>query len=344
MEFHATTSPHLHAPTSVTRVMGEVLLALIPALVGIVWVFGWGAIVNIVIAVPAALAAEAAMLAARGRPIRTTLMDLSAVLTAVLLAISIPPLSPWWLTVTGVVFAMVFVKHLYGGLGYNPFNPAMAGYVLLLVSFPREMTQWLPPEGLVHGSLGLGDALNLIFGGQTPQGLGVDALSQATPLDTVRQQVTLLHHTIQDAKTTTPVFGLAGGKGWEIVSALYLLGGIWMVRRNTIGWQIPVGVLVSLLVLAGLFNLYDPSRYASPLFHLFSGATMLEAFFIATDPVTASTTPWGRIGFGIGVGSLIYLIRTFGGYPDAGAFAVLIMNMMAPTLDHYTQPRVYGHP
>ncbi|CAK0778824.1 SoxR (2Fe-2S) reducing system protein RsxD [Gammaproteobacteria bacterium] len=341
MEFKTASSPHVHAPTSVTQTMGEVLVALVPALLGLVWFFGCGIVVNIAIAVTVALAAEAGMLAARSRPILSTLRDLSATLTAVLLAMALPPLAPWWVAAVGSAFAIVFAKHLYGGLGYNPFNPAMVGYVLLLVSFPREMTQWLPPVGVTSSWVGPLDAIGLIFNGHTMGGLAVDALSHATPLDSLRQQLGL-HHTVTEIVGMSPIFGWIGGKGWEWLALLYLAGGLWMLGRRTITWHIPVGMLGALFVMAALFYSINTSRYPSPLFHLFSGASLFGAFFIATDPVSAATTPCGRVIFGAGIGILVYLIRTFGGYPDAVAFAVLVMNMAAPTIDQYTQPRVYG--
>ena len=305
MEFETTAAPHLQPATSVTRVMGEVIVALIPAFLGLVWFFGRGIVINLTLAVMVAWTTEAAVLAARDRPVVSTLRDLSATVTAVLLAMALPPAAPWWLTTTATVFAIIFAKQLYGGLGFNPFNPAMVGYVLVLVSFPREMTDWLPPNG-------------------------IDALSQATPLDLVRQQVGQ-HRPIVESL-----------QGWQWIALLYLAGGLWLLWRRTIAWQIPIGMLGALFFFSGFFHLLDPTRYASPLFHLLSGASLSGAFFIATDPVSASTTPRGRIFFGIGIGILVYVIRTFGGYPDAVAFAVLLMNMAVPTIDHYTRPQVYG--
>ncbi|CAK0774429.1 SoxR (2Fe-2S) reducing system protein RsxD [Gammaproteobacteria bacterium] len=342
MEFKTVSSPHFHTHTSVSGMMGDVLIALVPALFGLVWFFGFGVVVNIATAVIVALIAEAGMITARNRPVIPAWRDLSATLTAVLLAMALPPFSPWWMTAVGSAFSIIFAKHLYGGLGYNPFNPAMVGYVLLLVSFPREMTQWLPPVDVFSRWLGPLDSINLIFNGYTMGGLTVDAISHATPLDTLRQQIGL-HHTVSEAMRMSPVFGTMGGKGWEWVNFLYLIGGVWMIWRRTITWHIPAGMLGTLFIVATLFYGVDADRYASPLFHIFSGASLFGAFFIATDPVSAATTPQGRVIFGAGIGILVYLIRTFGGYPDAVAFAVLVMNIAAPTIDQYTQPRVYGH-
>jgi electron transport complex protein RnfD len=242
--------------------------------------------------------------------------------------------------VVGIAFAIIVAKHLYGGLGYNPFNPAVVGFVVLIISFPLEMTTWMPPEVLASFELDFVETLNLIFLGQLPGGVAVDALTMATPLDTLKTQLSL-------GKTAgeilqQPVFGNLGGRGWEWVYGAYLAGGLFLLWRKAIVWQIPAGVFVGLLLPAAILHLIDPETSISPLVHLFSGATVLGAFFIATDPVTASTTPRGRLLFGCGVGLVTFLIRTWGGFPDGIAFAVLLMNMAAPTIDYYTQPRVFG--
>jgi electron transport complex protein RnfD len=231
----------------------------------------------------------------------------------------------------------VIAKQLYGGLGYNPFNPAMAGYVVLLVSFPLELTLWSP----AGESLAFGDTLALVFAGQLPDGLTLDAITMATPMDTIKTRLGL-SETLTEM-TGSHLFGSFAGTGWEWINACYLLGGLWLLQQKVIQWQIPVGVLGGLLSISLVFHVINPDIYSAPLFHLFSGAAMLCAFFIATDPVSASTTPRGRIYYGIGIGLLVYIIRTWGGYPEGVAFAVLLMNMAAPTIDYYTRPRVYGH-
>ncbi len=340
MRFETASSPHLTGADSVGRVMRRVLYAMLPGIAVLAGFFGVGVLVNIVLASATALVVEALMLALRGRPLRPFLGDGSALVSAWLLAAALPPLSPWWLTVLGVGFALAVAKHLYGGLGYNPFNPAMVGYVVLLISFPLEMSTWLPAQGPGQYLLGPLDTLGAIFTGQLPPGLAVDALSGATPLDTIKTQLGLnrdLHTILAD-----PAFGLLGGRGWEWVNLAFLTGGLWLVWRRTAAWQIPVGMLGALALLSGLFHAYNPAAYASPWLHLCSGATMLGAFFIATDPVSAATTPRGRLLFGAGVGIITYVIRAFGGYPDGVAFAVLLMNITAPTIDYYTQPRVFG--
>jgi len=342
MPLQTPSSPHGHAPIDVTHIMVRVALALVPGIAVCAWFFGPGVIINIVLAIAVAIAGEALMLRLRDRPLAPFLGDGSAVITAMLLAVSIPPLSPWWLTMLGVLFAIIVGKQLFGGLGYNPFNPAMLGYAMLLISFPREMTSWLPPLSLNEHPLGWLDTLRVIFAGTLPGGLSFDAVSMATPMDTIKTQLKL-QHSVGQIVSGGSLFGYLGGKGWEAVNLAFLAGGVWMIYKRLISWQIPVATLGALTVMALIFYGINPAQYPSPLFHLFSGAAMLGAFFIATDPVTASTTPRGRLYYGAGIGVLVYIIRTWGGYPDGVAFAVLLMNIAAPTIDYYTQPRVFGH-
>lgn len=336
MEFNTYSSPHLPVAEDVSAMMQKVLLALVPGTACAAWLFGWGILINILLASLTAIAAEALVLKARRRPVMMTLLDGSALLTAVLLALALPPLTPWWIPVIGTLFAIVVAKQLYGGLGYNPFNPAMAGYVVLLISFPLELTLWSAPGDYP----GLQDTLALVFSDAARSGTSLDALSMATPMDTIKTRLGL-NETISEIHSTV-LFGYFGGRAWEWINLGFLLGGLWLLQARMIQWQIPVGMLGALFAMSLVFYLFNPDSYTSPAFHLFSGAAMLGAFFIATDPVSASTTPRGRLIYGAGIGVLTYLIRTWGGYPDGVAFAVLLMNMAAPTIDHYTRPRVFG--
>lgn len=322
--------------------MYEVLLALLPGIALYLYFFGWGMLFQLAIAAFFALATEALLLRLRGQPIRTHLSEGSALVTAFLLALAISPIAPWWVAALGASFAIVFGKQLYGGLGYNPFNPAMVGYVMLLIAFPREMTLWLPPATVASHGLSLLDTARLIFTGHLPPHLSLDALTAATPLDAMRTQL-VMGKTVSEVKAT-PLFGDFGGKGWEWLGNAFFLGGVWLIYRRVITWHIPFAMLASLIAIAAPFYIFDPDAHPSPLFHVFSGAAILGAFFIATDPITASTTPRGKLIYGAGIGLLVYIIRTFGGYPDGVAFAVLLMNMAVPTIDHYTKPRVFGHP
>jgi electron transport complex protein RnfD len=296
---------------------------------------------NLLLASAAALACEAGMLWLRGRPPRPFLSDYSALVSAWLVALAVPPLAPWWMTVLAVCFGLIFAKHLYGGLGYNPFNPAMAGYAILLISFPLEMTWWPKLESLGGYYFSPLDALAYLFAGTLPNDLSLDAITSATPLDVMRARLGQAY-TVGEIKSEA-LFGHFGSRGWEWVYSAYLLGGLWLLYRRVITWHIPLSVLGGLFLLAGFFFILDPDTHPSPLFHIFTGASILCAFFIATDPVSAATSRLGRLFYGAGIGVLIYVIRTWGGYPDAVAFAVLLMNMSAPMLDYYTKPRVFGH-
>jgi electron transport complex protein RnfD len=330
------SSPHLPVQDSVPIMMRHVLFALLPGIACAVWFFGAGILINILIASATALAAEAGILMLRNRPVMASVLDGSALVTGVLLALALPPLMPWWIPVLGSAFAIIIAKQLYGGLGYNPFNPAMAGYLVLLISFPLELTLWPPP----HQYPGLMDTLGLIFIDTLPAGMTLDTLTMATPMDTIKTRLGL-NETMGEIRSGV-LFGSFAGTGWEWINLWFLAGGLWLLKARVIQWQIPVGMLGGLFCMALLFYVAGPDTSPSPLFHLFSGAAMLGAFFIATDPVSASTTPRGRILFGAGIGILTYIIRTWGGYPDGVAFAVLLMNMAAPTIDYYTQPRVFG--
>ncbi len=322
--------------------MFQVILALLPGIAAYSWYFGYGVLINIALAVTTALTTEALILRIRRQPVGLFLTDGSAVVTAVLLALCLPPLAPWWVPVIGAAFALIFAKHLYGGLGYNPFNPAMVGYVMLLISFPKEMTAWLPARELASHTVGLQESLELVFTGATAvQGMAVDALSGATPLDYAKTQLGLGQPMMEIL--TQPLFGIVGGQGWEWINTGFLLGGLWLLYKRVISWHIPLAMLGSLLILALCFQWLNPAGYPSALFHLASGGALLGAFFIATDPVTAAATPRGRLFYGAGIGCLTYIIRTWGGYPDGVAFAVLLMNMAVPLIDYYTPPRVFGH-
>ena len=340
MKFATHTSPHGPMPNTVTWQMAQVLIALVPGIIALAWFFGYGVLINIGIAVASAVLGEALVMKLRDRDIREALGDLSAVVTAVLLGMALPPLLPWWMTVTATLFAIILVKHLYGGLGYNPFNPAMAGYVLLLVSFPLSMTQWLAPNVLNEHPLAFSETLRVIFTAELPAGLNWDAVTSATPLDEMRNQ--LDQNKMISEIQSSPLWGDYGARGWEWVANWFLLGGLFLLWRKVITWHIPVSMIAGMLTIAGLFWLVDPESIPFPAFHLFSGGLMLGAFFIATDPVTASTTKKGQLIYGALIGMLVFIIRTWGGYPDAVAFAVLLMNMAAPTIDYYTRPRVYG--
>ncbi len=334
------SSPFITTPSSVSQIMARVLYALIPGIALYVWYFGPAILVSIALASVTALATEAVMLRLRTRPLKPFLTDNSALITAWLLALSIPALAPWWLVVVGTAFAIAVSKHLYGGLGNNPFNPAMIGYAVLIISFPAHMTHWLTPNMLGGVELSFADQLNYIFNGVLPAGATLDAVTMATPLDTLKTQLHL-GLSVTDVREM-PIYGHLAGKGSEMVAIGFAIGGIYMLATRVINWHIPVVYLGTLFVVAGIFNLADPVHYATPLFHWFSGAAMLGAFFIYTDPVGGSTTPRGKLIYAAGAALLTYLIRVFGGFPDGVAFAALLMNICVPLIDTWTQPRVFG--
>lgn len=349
MIFRIASSPPIHNQRHTSRIMLLVILAALPGMTAQWWYFGYGNLIQVILAALVAISAEGLILKLRRLPVAVHLKDNSALLTALLLGVSVPPLAPWWLIVLGSFFAVVVAKQLYGGLGQNLFNPAMIGYVVLLISFPVHMTSWLPPSPLLVAEPVLKDTLSMIFLQHTPTGatmqqwqMGIDGVSQATPLDTFK---TGLHSGKRAEQLMSfPVYqGSIAGIGWSGVNAGFLAGGLILLLTRSIRWHIPVACLTTLALLASAGWLISPESQPSPVIHLFSGATMLGAFFIATDPVTAATTNNGRLLFGALTGLLIWLIRTFGGYPDGVAFAVLLANITVPLIDYYTRPRVYGH-
>lgn len=330
------SSPHTHGTNQTGRVMLTVILATVPGLLVTTGLFGFGTLINVVLAAAAAVASEALILKLRQRPIAFFLNDHTALLTGVLLGLALPPFTPWWVTVVASSFAIIFAKQLYGGIGNNPFNPAMVGYALVLVSFPVQMTTNWPISVQMDAAAtaGIGDALSAIFAGGS-----ADAFTGATPLDAYKH---LIDKSTSDEVLAQSTFnGLLNG-GWEWVNLAYLAGGLVLIWRKIITWHIPVSMIGALALCSLMFG-WDADMYTPMSLHLFSGATMLGAFFIATDPVSASTTPRGRLFYGAGIGVLVYVIRTWGSYPDAVAFAVLLMNFAAPFIDAYTQPRTYGH-
>ncbi|QHF29970.1 RnfABCDGE type electron transport complex subunit D [Pseudomonas sp. R32] len=308
--------------------MGLVLLACAPGLLTLLWLHGWGLLLNLLLCASAALASEALLLKLQHRPIRPALNDGSALVTAVLLTAALPAYTPWWLPMIAASSAIVLGKQLYGGVGKNLFNPAMVGYVLVLLSFPQHMTQWP-----VTQVLGLADTLQQVFGlgpGNQP-----DAWAQATVLDGLRNNRSL---TMDELFASHPGFGHFGGRGSEAVNLAFVLGGLLLLQRKVISWHAPVGLLASLLLISLVcWNGSGSDSNGSPLLHLLSGSTILAAFFIVTEPVSGPKSPKAKLLFGIGAGVLIYLIRTWGSYPDGAAFAVLLMNLCVPTLERWAE-------
>jgi len=343
MEFARREAPYLAPQADVSSMMLQVLVALVPAALAHVWYFGPGFLLNLIVASIFCVGSEALMMKARGREPRIALADYSALVTAALLAFALPSLTPWWITATGALFAVVVAKHLYGGIGFNIFNPAMAGYVVILVAFPMEMNLWVAPRmgDIDYVNLTVLQTIVYTLSGTLPDALGFDAISRATPLDAMQSGLRTMR-TYAEIRTN-PMMGDFGGRGWEWIGNFFAIGGFWLLVKKIIRWQIPAGVFAGLLIPAGLMFIFDQSTNASPGFHLFSGATILCAFFIATDPVSAATSPKGRFVYGLGIGFLIYAIRKWGSFADGVAFAVLIMNMATPAIDYITRPPIVGH-
>ena len=317
MDFPGASPPFVVAGFSVQRVMLQVLLALLPVAIVQLWLYGPGTLQLLAVASVTALGSEALALRLRRRAPRPFLSDGSVLVTAALLALALPPTLPWWLVAFGTVVAVLLGKHAYGGLGQNPFNPAMVGYAVLLVSFPLEMTRWPAP------------------------GADWDALTGATALDALRNGLRE-SYTMEEIRSGAE-FGAIGATDGEWVNLAALAGGLYLLARRVVRWHIPVAMLLGLAVPAAIANALDPGGHAGSLFQLASGATMLGAFFIATDPVSAATSDRGRLVYGAGIGVITWAIRTWGGYPDGIAFAVLLMNVAAPLIDRYTVPRIHGH-
>jgi electron transport complex protein RnfD len=344
MLFKRSPSPHIKENISVHDMMFMVIYALIPGALASMYFFGWGVLFNLIVAISTCLITEAILLKMRGREIYRTLQDGSALLTACLLALALPSLAPWWLTAIASIFAIAVAKHLYGGLGFNPFNPAMVGYIVVMISFPLEMTLWTAPMGVGEGWPDFNTTFNWVFFGVLPFAETIDSISMATPIDLIKTQLNQMHDVSETRSSSeySALFSGISGTGWQWINILFLAGGIWLVKKDVADWRIPTAFLISLVLISNIFAVIDYSSNSSPFFHAFSGGTMLCAFFIATDPVTACTTPRGRWIYGAGIGALVYIIRSWGGYPDGIAFAVVLMNITAPLIDYYTQPKVFG--
>lgn len=312
----------ISAVRNTSAVMNAVLFAMVPAMLTSLWFYGPGVLLNLALCIGTALACESGVSLMRGRLATHTWADHSTLVAAALLALSLPPITPLWLPMVGAAFGIVIGKQLYGGLGQNPFNPAMVGYAVLLIAFPLEMSLW--PITWQETQLSWTHLLNGY------SSLPWDAISSATILDTNNTA-------LRAGSVLPPSQLLQQPTTWIALS--WAVGGVWLMVLRIISWQIPVGLLTALVVFATLFFILDAERYASPLTHLFAGASMIGAFFIATDPVSAPAHVQARLVYGVCIGTLLYVIRTWGSFPDGLAFAVLLMNLAAPALDHLWRGR-----
>jgi len=331
--FSTAPAPHWQPARSVQQVMGEVCLALIPLLAVQTWFYGVGVLIQVALATGSFWLVEYLALTLRGRPSAAFLRDLSAPLAGILFALCLPPWAPWYVSVVAAFFAIGVAKHLFGGLGYNPFNPAMVGYAVVLISFSAALARYPASDA---AGLDLLTLCKVIFLGAEPKA-GFDALSAATPLDLIDQAkragLSYAELKLDASYDAQAPFAIA---------LAALLGGLFIVWRRHAAWQVPVGVVLGVVAFGGPLWLWLPDQLPSPIEQMFLGSLMLGAFFIATDPVSGAATPRGRLLFGFGVGALTIAIRQFGAYPEGVAFAVLLMNTAAPLLDRLTQSRVFG--
>jgi len=337
------TAPHTQSGNSVSRLMLTVVAALLPATLYGFWLYGWPSIFLWLITILFALLGEALCLKLINRQAIPTLLDGSALLTGWLLAISLPPWSPWWVGAVGGLFATMLAKQVFGGLGYNLFNPAMVARVFLLISFPVQMTIWIAPLPITAAAApGFHEGLLIALNG-IPK---LDAVSSATLLGFAKTEysrgIDLMHSLAAASAPANSLLGARAGSLGETAAWLIGAGGLMLLFMRVITWHIPVAMLAGLALPAAIAHGINPAHYLDVSSHLLSGGAMLGAFFIATDYVTSPNTKIGQLIFGAGCGFITYVIRTWGGYPEGVAFAVLLMNAMTPVIDRYIRPRILG--
>jgi RnfABCDGE-type electron transport complex D subunit len=335
-------APHTTTSNSTGRIMATVMLALAPATLYGFWLYGWPAIYLWMATVGAAVFGEVFCLRLLERKAAPVILDGSAILTGWLLAVSLPPWAPWWIGVFGGLFATTLGKQMFGGLGQNLFNPAMVARVALLISFPVQMTAWVGAVPLFSaGAPGPIEGLVIFFKGITP---AFDAVTSATTLGFAKTELSRGVDLLQSG-LHAPALSLSGyrpGSLGETAAWLIIAGGVAMIFLRIITWHIPVAMLAGIGIPAAILHAVDPSHFLDAGAHLLSGGAMLGAFFIATDYVTSPNSPVGKLVFGAGCGLLTYVIRTWAGYPEGMAFAVLLMNSLTPIIDTYFKPRIYG--
>ncbi len=342
MSIKPLSAPFSRTDTRISAIMLAVAAALLPATAWGILIFGWPALFLFLTTVTSAMMFEGICLKLSGKPVSSTLADGSALLTGWLIALSLPPWAPWWIGSLGAFIGIVVGKQVFGGLGQNLFNPAMLARVALLVSFPLEMTTW-PNPTLLGSTPSFEAAWTLIFDGQLP----ADGMTGATLIGWIKTELSRGRPLGVSLESGGYGFfksflGWSRGSLGETSSLLLALGGGWLLKKKIITWHIPLSMLGTVAVLASVFTLIDSERYPGPLFHLSSGALMLAAFFIATDYVTSPNSQTGQLIFGSGCGLIVFIIRTFGGYPEGVGFAILLMNSLTPVIDHYVRPRIYG--
>ena len=320
-----SASPHVHSDRTSKSLMYDVVIALIPAFLVSLYVFGYSALIVTAAAVISCLVFEY-LIQKYWLKTEVTIGDGSALITGILLAFNLPAGLPVWMVVVGSLVAIGIAKLSFGGIGYNIFNPALVGRVFLLVSFPVQMTLW---PTAVENNTSL-----------------VDAVTGATTLGLIKEGVQF-GETMSSLSASIPsaqamFLGITSGSIGEMSALALILGGVYLIVRKVISWHIPVTVLASIAVMTGIFWWIDPEHYANPLIHVLSGGAILGAFYMATDLVTSPVTKKGMVIFALGIGVITVVIRLFGSYPEGISFAILIMNAFVPLINSYFKPRRFG--
>ncbi len=321
-QFILSSSPHIHSGESTPRIMYSVGVALVPAMFMGVYLFGFRALWVMLLSVVAGMATEAGAQRMMGR--KVTVSDGSAMVTGILLALNLPPPVPWWLVVVGSAIAIVIGKQIYGGLGYNPFNPALVARVILLISFPVQMTTWAKPSAALSRT--------------------VDVVTTATPLGAMKTHL-LVKGTLEGftmGELWNPFIGNIGGCIGETSVIALLIGAGFLLYRGYISWHIPLTFIGTVFIFSGIFWLINPNQHMNPVFHILTGGLMLGAFYMATDMVTSPVTYRGMMVFGAGCGAITVIIRLFGGYPEGVSYSILLMNAATPLIDRYMRPKTFG--
>jgi len=322
------TSPHILSGYSVDTIMFNVVLALVPTTLFAIYAFGLTALLTLGTALASCLLSEHLLCRWSGRA--STLGDWSVTITGLLYGLTLPPHLPLWMVAVGGVICVALGKALFGGLGFNPFNPALVGRAVLQAAFPVAMTSWIP--GFAAGRFRSLPASTLTWPFTEPV---YDAVTRATPL-------ALWKFDHQATATGDLALGFVSGSTGETASVLILLGGIYLIARNMMNWRIPVAILTTVFCFSGILHLVDPAVYASPVFMLFSGGLMLGALFMATDMVGSPMTSLGCVLYGCVIGAVVVVIRVWGGMPEGVMYAILLGNALSPQIDHLIRPKVYG--
>ncbi len=323
-KYLVSPAPHLHVKTSTQSIMRDVLIALAPAVIVSIVFYGWRELMVLAVSVASCVLTEWAVTRFMLKK-PSTVSDLSAAVTGVLLAMNLPASIPWWVTVIGGVFSIGVIKMTFGGLGQNVFNPAIAGRIFLLISFPVYMTDWSLTDGLVPA---------------------VDAVSGATPLTALKEALisgsTVTEFFAESGLTLKQMLMDVGASAGEISSIALLVGFAYLLVRKVVKIWIPLSIFATVIVVSGIFSLVNPDLYTGPLFNIFTGGMVLGACFMATDYVTSPMSTVGGIIYGIGIGVIVMMIRYFGSYPEGMSFAILIMNCAVPLLNKWFHSKKYG--